>query len=78
MSTAELRKRLIERINRSRRSDLLKEAYLLMGTDTEDLEIYKVSADQRKAIEKGLKAARTGKVVAAKDADREIDQWLSK
>lgn len=78
MSTAELRKRLIERINRSRRADLLKEAYQLMGTDTEDLEVYKVSPEQRKAIEKGVKAAKAGKVIQAKDADREIDQWLSK
>lgn len=78
MSTAELRKRLIERINRSRRADLLKEAYQLMATDTDDLEVFKVSPEQRKAIEKGLKAAKSGKVIPQKEADREIDQWLSK
>jgi len=77
MSTAELRKRLIERIKRSRRPDLLKEAYQLMGTDTDDLEVYKVSPEQRKAVEKGMKAAKAGKVIPSKEADREIDEWLS-
>jgi len=78
MSTAELRKRLIERINRTRRPELLREAIRLMKTDTDDLDVYKVSAEQRKAIEKGLKAAKAGKVISSKDADRAIDAWLSK
>lgn len=77
MSTAELRKLLIERIKRSRRPELLKEAYQLMATDTDDLEIYKVSPEQKKAIAKGLKAAKQGKVISAVDADRVVDKWLS-
>lgn len=77
MSTAELRRKLIERINRSRRPELLKELYQLMATDTDDLDVYKVSTEQRKAITKGIKAAKEGKVIPAKDADRAIDEWLS-
>lgn len=77
MSTAELRKLLIERIKRSRRPELLKEAYQLMATDTDDLEIYKVSSEQKKAITKGLKAAKHGKVISSMDADRAVDKWLS-
>ncbi len=78
MSTAELRKQLIERIKRSRRPELLREALRLMGTDTDDLDVYKVTPEQRKAIAKGLKAAKQGKVLSAIDADRAIDQRLSK
>ena len=77
MSTAELRRKLIERINRSRRPELLKEVYRLMGTDTDDLEVFKVTPEQRRSIAKGLKAAKEGKVIPAKDADREIDAWFS-
>ena len=78
MSTAELRKQLIERIKRSRRPELLREALRLMDTDTDNIEVYKVSPEQRKAIAKGLKAAKAGKVIPAGDADRAIDKWLSK
>ncbi len=78
MSTSELRKRLIERINRSRRPELLREIYQLLGTDTDDLEVFNVTPEQRRSIAKGLKAAKEGKVVPAKDADRVIDAWLSK
>ena len=78
MSTTELRKRLIARIMRTRKPELLREAYRLMGTDTEDIEIYKVTPEQRKAIAKGLKAAKAGKTFYAADADRAIDAWLSK
>ena len=77
MSTAELRKQLIERIKRSRRPELLRESLRLMGTDNDDLDVYKVTPQQRKAIAKGLKAAEQGKVISALDADRAIDKWLS-
>jgi hypothetical protein len=78
MSETELRKRLIERIKRSRKPELLREVYRLMGTDTDDLEPYKVSAQQRASITKGLKDAKAGKVISAADADKAIDAWLSK
>ncbi len=77
MSTPELRAKVIEKIKRSRRPELLREVYRLLNTDTDDLEVYKVTPEQRKAIQKGLKAAKAGKVVSAADADRAIDKWLS-
>jgi hypothetical protein len=78
MSDTELRKRLIERIKRSRRPELLREVYRLMGTDTDDLEPYKVSPEQRASIAKGLKDGKAGKVMSSADADKAIDAWLSK
>lgn len=78
MSTDELRKKLISRIKRSRRPELLREAYRLMGTDTDDIEPYKLSPEQCASINKGLKNAKAGKVLPAKEADKAIDEWLSK
>ncbi len=78
MSTTELRKRLIAKIQRSRRPELLMEVYRLMGTDTDDLEPFKLSADQRSSVAKGLKDAKAGKVIPAAAADKAIDAWLSK
>ena len=77
MSTDELRKRLVARIMRSRRPELLREAYRLMGTDTDDLEPYKLSPEQRVSINKGLKDVEGGKVIPAREADNAIDAWLS-
>jgi hypothetical protein len=62
---------------RSRRPELLREAYRLMGTDTDDLEPYKLSPEQRASVAKGLKDAERGKVIAAREADNAIDAWLS-
>lgn len=78
MSTSELRTKVIEKVKRSRRPELLREVYRLLSTDTDDLEVFKVTSEQRKAIAKGLKAAKAGKVIAAADADRAMDKWLSK
>lgn len=78
MSTPELRAKVIEKIKKSRRPELLREVYRLLSTDTDDIEVYKVSPEQRKAIQKGLKAAKAGKVISAAEANRAIDQWLSK
>lgn len=46
MSDVELKKRLITRIQRSRNSSLLREAFRLMGTDAADLEPYKLTKEQ--------------------------------
>lgn len=78
MSTDELRKKLISRIKRSRRPELLREAYRLLGTDTDDIEPYKLSPEQRASINKGLKDAKAGKVIPSAEADKAIDEWLSK
>ena len=77
MSTDELRKKLIERVKRSRRPELLLEAYRLLGTDTEEIEKFKTTAEQRRSIERGLQDVRTKKVITGKDADKEVDEWLS-
>lgn len=77
MSTDELRKKLISRIKRSRRPELLREAYRLLGTDTDDIEPYKLSPEQRASINKGLKDAKAGKVLPSAEADKAIDAWLS-
>jgi hypothetical protein len=50
MSDNDLKKRLIARITRSRNSELLREAYRLMGTDAADLEVFKLSKEQQGSI----------------------------
>lgn len=78
MSETELKKRLITRIQRSRNSALLREAYRLMGTDAADLEPYKLSKEQKASIAKGKKDIKAGRTLSAAKANKAIDVWLGK
>ncbi|MBK9599050.1 MAG: hypothetical protein IPO60_12210 [Flavobacteriales bacterium] len=58
MSDIELKKRLINRIQRTRDSTLLREAYRLMGTDAADLEPHKLSKEEQASIDKGKRTSK--------------------
>lgn len=78
MSTLELRKRLIDKIQKTENEDLLREAYRLLELETEDIEIYKLSDDQRKAVLEGRQQIRNGQFLTDDQANNEIDEWLNK
>ena len=78
MSTVELRKKLIEKIKKSENGELLEEAYRLLELGTEDLEIYKLTEEQRTAISKGRLQIKNGKSLTDDQANNEIDEWLDK
>jgi hypothetical protein len=78
MSETELKKRLISRIQRSRNSALLREAYRLMGTDAADLEPYKLSKEQKASIAKGKRDIKESRTLSAAKANKAIDEWLGK
>lgn len=78
MSDAELKKRLITRIQRSRDSGLLREAFRLMGTDASLLEPYKLTKEQRASVNRGKKDITAGRTLTAREADKAVDEWLGK
>lgn len=78
MSDAELKKRLITRIQRSRDSGLLREAFRLMGTDASLLEPYKVTKEQQASVNRGKKDIKAGRTLTARKADKAVDEWLGK
>lgn len=78
MSTTELRKRLIEKIQKTDNKNILEEAYRLLERETEDIEVYELSDDQRKAVGEARQQIKEGKVLRNDQADKEIDEWLSK
>lgn len=78
MSDNDLKKRLIARITRSRNSELLREAYRLMGTDAADLETYKLSKEQQASIDQGKKDLLTGRTLSERQANKAVDEWLGK
>jgi hypothetical protein len=76
MSETELEKRLIGRIQRSRNSALLREAYRLLGTDTSDPEPYKMTKEQRASVATGKKDGKEGRTPSASKASKAVDEWL--
>ena len=78
MSDVELKKLFINKIQRTRDSALLREAYRLMGTDAADLEPYKLSKEQQASINKGKEDIKKGRVLSERQANKAIDEWLGK
>jgi predicted transcriptional regulator len=78
MSTIELRRLLIDKIQKTENEDLLAEAYRLLELETEDIEIYKLNDDQRKAINEARQQINNGQFLTEDQANKEIDEWLSK
>ena len=78
MSTKELKKKLIEKIEKTESNELLAEAYRLLELGTEDIETYSLSDEQKDAVEEARQQIRDGKFLTNDDANREIDEWLGK
>lgn len=78
MSTIELRKRLIEKIQKTENDNLLEEAYRLLELETKDIEIYKLNEDQKKAISEARLQIKNGQFLTDELANKEIDEWLDK
>ncbi len=78
MSAIELRRRLIDKIQKTDNEDLLAEAYRLLELETEDIEMYKLNDDQRKAISEARQQINSGQFLTDDQSNKEIDEWLSK
>lgn len=78
MSTIELRRRLIDKIRKTENANLLAEVYRLLELETEDIEIYELADDQRKAINEARQQINSGQFLTDEQSNREIDEWLGK
>ena len=78
MSTIELRKRLIDKIQKTDDENLLEEAYRLLKLETENIEMYKLNDDQRTAVNEARHQIKKGEFLTDEQANQEIDEWLSK
>jgi hypothetical protein len=78
MSTIELRKRLIDKIQKTDDENLLEEAFRLLELETENIETYKLNDDQWNAVKEARQQIKKGEFLTDEQANREIDEWLSK
>lgn len=78
MSTTELRKKLIDRINRTEDRDLLEEVVRLLDINVDEVNTYVLSEDQKSAVSEAREQIKIGKLLTDEEADRDIDEWLEK
>lgn len=77
MTTNELKKRIIDRIQQIENEDLLKETFRLIELEMEDIELpYELSSEMKSAVEEAQIQFKKGEVLDHEEANKEIDQWL--
>ena len=78
MSTIELRKLLIEKIQLTDDNKLLEEASRLLEVEIVESDIYILNDKQKIAIEEGRKQIINGEYLTDEESNKEMDEWLSK
>jgi predicted transcriptional regulator len=78
MSTIELRKLLIEKIQVTDDDKLLEEASRLLEVEIEEPDVYLLNDKQKEAIEEGRKQIINGEYLTDEESNKEIDEWLGK
>ncbi len=78
MSTIELRRRLIDKIQTIEDDHLLKEVYRLLELETEDIEVYKLNEEQRKTISEARQQIENGQFLTDEQSNKDIDEWLNR
>ena len=78
MSTIELRKLLIEKIQLTDDNKLLEEAFRLLEVEIVESDIYILNDKQKIAIEKERKQIINGEYLTDEESNKEMDEWLIK
>ena len=78
MSTIELRKLLIEKIQLTDDDKLLEEASRLLEVEIDESDVYILNDKQKEAIEEGRKQIINGEYLTDEESNKEIDECLSK
>ena len=78
MKTTELKKRLIDKIQKSENNNLLEEAYRLLELESQDIEIYQLNDEQKSAVAEAREQIKKGHILTGNQANHEIDEWLKK
>lgn len=78
MSTAELQKRLIDKIQKTENQPLLEEAFRLLQLESDDLEVYILTDDQKNIVQESRQQIKSGKYQSNDQVNNEIDEWLKK
>lgn len=76
MTTIELKKKLIKRINNIEDELLLQEMSRLADLGGEDSDVYFFTKEESKAIEEAQLDYASGEFLTNEEANKEVDTWL--
>jgi predicted AAA+ superfamily ATPase len=78
MSTTDLKLEIINKITSITDTEILSEIYRLVNLESNMETSYKLSEEEKKAIELGLKDVKEGRLYSNEQADNLIQEWLKK
>ena len=78
MSATELKLQIINKITTIEDELILEEIYKLVNLESEMDSVYRLTDDERKAIDIGIKDISEGRVYSSEAADNMIKEWLKK
>ncbi len=78
MSATELKLQIINKITTIKDELILEEIYKLVDLESGMDSIYRLTVDERKAIDIGLKDIKENRVYSSEAADNMIKEWLRK
>ena len=76
MTSLELKKGLIGKINETENSGILEEMYRLIVNEERDNNIYELSNEPKNAVEEGQEQFKNGLFLSSDQADNETKEWL--
>jgi hypothetical protein len=78
MSATELKLQIINKLSSITDELILEEIYRLVSIESEMDSIYRLSDEEKKAVETGLNDIKEGRVHTSGQADNMIKEWLKK
>ena len=78
MSIIELKQKLISRIQETADDSLLEEALRLLNIESGESEALTLNEEQVKAVNEAQTQIKNGQFLTNEQANKEIDEWLSK
>jgi len=78
MSATELKLQIINKVSSITDELILEEIYRLVNIESKMDSIYRLTDEEKKAIELGLKDIAEGRVYTSEQADNMIKEWLKK
>ena len=76
MTVVELKEKLIEKINGLDDEKTLERISWVIDIDPDSGDFYKMSNEERAAIEDGRNQIKNGQWLSHEDANKQIDEWL--
>jgi len=76
MTTAQLKKILVKKINKIEDDDFLNAVKVILDIKESNIGVYKLNPIQKKLIQQSEKDFKEGRVYTNEEVFKEIDEWL--